>query len=107
MRNNIPKILAKLDFVNWDRYFVWQGGQSIFGWIDRPQDSYKDFVLIDFPDNSKEVQFATSSKEYSGKIASILRLNNFHSECKRVEDRFDIKNCIRLAASDKQRTTGE
>ena len=64
----IKGILIKLNFVNWDRYFEWEGGKTFFGWIERKYDSYKDFVLIDFV-QGEQINFATSSKENSKKIA--------------------------------------
>jgi len=89
----IKGILEKLEFVNWDRYFEWEGGRTFFGWVERKYDAYKDFVLLDFI-QGEEINFATSSKENSKKIADIL--NQEHSDCKRVEDNFDIKNCIEM-----------
>ncbi|MCF8070049.1 MAG: hypothetical protein K9L30_15820 [Desulfobacterales bacterium] len=85
----IVNILKKLSFVNWDRYFEFEGGKSFFGWIER-DDNYKDFILLDFV--GKEIGFATSSKKFSKKIARIL--NQEHSDCKRVEYFCDIPNVI-------------
>ena len=88
----IENVLRKLSFVNWDKYFEYEGGLSFFGWIDREDDNYKDFVLIDFVGNN--ISYGTSSKEYSKKIADIL--NQDHSNCKRVEHFWDIPNVIKF-----------
>lgn len=87
----ITKVLKKLDFINWDRYFEFDGGCSFFGWINR-KDTHEDFVILDFV--GKEIGYATSSKGHSKQIGDAL--NQEHSECKRVEYFCDIDNCIKL-----------
>ncbi|HEA65079.1 MAG TPA: hypothetical protein ENI02_02945 [Candidatus Aminicenantes bacterium] len=87
----LERVLKKLDFVNWDRYFGVGNDLTFFGWIDR-KDGYKDFVVIDFI--GKEISFATSSKEYSKKIADLLNVE--HSDCERVEYFCDLPNVIKL-----------
>ena len=89
-------ILERLDFVNWDRYFGEGENLIFFGWIDR-EDSYKDFVVLDF--SVRPVWFATSSKEYSEKIGEILE-HRSHSDCNRIEYSFDIENVIKLKTSE-------
>jgi len=91
-KKKIVRTLKKLSFVMWDRYFGKAPNLAFFGWINREYDSYKDFVLLDF--SVRPVWFATSSKEYSSKIADIL--NQEHSECKRVESFCDLPNVIKL-----------
>lgn len=84
----IKNVLMKLDFVKWDRYYIQNSVFTVFGWIDRKKDSYKDFVILDFTlrgsSNPSCVYFlGTSSVEHSKKIADIL--GSQHSECNRVE----------------------
>jgi len=97
----ITRVLSKLFFVNWDRYFGDDSSLVFFGWIGR-KDNYKDFVSVDFIDNinSLSIGYATSSKEFTKKIADIL--NCEHSECKRVESFCDIDNCIKLEEKNKK-----
>ena len=88
----IQEVLNKLPFVKWDRFVEDEEANliEIYGWIDRG-DNYKDFVLLEFNLTKQEVYFiATSSDKYSEKIAEIL--NSSHSDCKRVEDNFDVQN---------------
>jgi len=94
-RNIIQKILSKLDFVMWDRYFGEIRCLTFFGWINREEDSYKDFVTITFNDegNAFLIDYATSSKKYTEKIAEIL--NCTHSSCSRIEYFCDLKNVIK------------
>lgn len=88
----IESILDKLDFVNWDRYFGEDENLVFLGWIDR-EDNYKDFVVLDF--SVRPIWFVTSSKKYSKKIGELLE-HRSHSECKRIEHDFDVKNVIKL-----------
>ncbi|HDK42114.1 MAG TPA: hypothetical protein ENG87_01940 [Candidatus Pacearchaeota archaeon] len=102
----IVNVLKKLDFVNWDRYFTYSGGLNVFGWIER-DDNYKDFVLLEFVDETYAslcIAYSTSSKEYTEKIAEIL--NQEHSECKRVEHFCDINNSIKLSQSQSEKKNG-
>ena len=89
----MEKVLKKLNFVNWDRYFGESNKLTFFGWIDR-EDNHKDFVVLDF--SGKYIWWATSSKKYSKEIADIL--NQKHSECKRVEHFCDLPNVIKKDA---------
>lgn len=90
-KEKIEETLKKINFANWDRFFTYPNGLSVFGWIDR-DDGKKDFVLLEFM--GELMSFATSSKKYTEKIAEILNLQ--HSDCQRVEDCFDIENVIKL-----------
>jgi len=94
----IEKVLSDLYFVNWDRFFVNRYADTyvinIFGWIDR-EDSYKDFIDLEFDIHKQEVYFiATSSAKYTQKIAKILGCG--HLPCERIENNFKIKNSIIL-----------
>lgn len=91
-RELIENVLKKLDFVNWDRYFG-EEELTFFGWIDREEDSYKDFVTIVFDRNGLVITYATSSLEYTKKIAEVL--NFYHSPCRRVEYFCDGNNIIK------------
>ena len=97
----IEKVLNTIPFVKWDRCIeVYNQNQNynvinIFGWIDR-EDSYKDFVDLEFDLNEGKVYFiSTSSKKYSKKIAEII--GSRHFPCCRVEDIFKIENSISLS----------
>lgn len=90
-KRKILEVLKKLSFVKWDRYFGEGYELTFFGWIDR-KDNYKDFMVLDFC--AEPVWFATSSAEYSAKIAEML--GRSHSVCKRVEDFCELKNVIKL-----------
>lgn len=95
----IQSVLRKLEFVQWDRYYTFPkfGSLTVFGWIKREKDKYKDFVILEFTllpnKNPSCVYFlGTSSAEYSERIANIL--GSEHAKCVRVEDTFDIPNSI-------------
>jgi len=90
----IKKILGELEFVNWDRYFG-EVDLTFFGWIDRKKDKYKDFVTVSFDDDGSSlgISYATSSAEWTEKIAEIL--NCEHSKCHRVEYFCDLPNIIK------------
>lgn len=97
-REWIKKVLMKLDFVKWDRYYIQNSVFTVFGWINREKDNYKDFVILDFTlresKNPSCVYFlGTSSVKYSKKIADIL--GSQHSECKRVEYFCEILNVVK------------
>ena len=95
----IEKTLQDIPFVIWDRYLdiVYKGNRiiNVFGWIDR-EDSYKDFVDLEFNLKTSQVFFiSTSSKKYSEEISKIL--GSSHVDCNRVEDGFKINNSISLS----------
>ena len=95
IRKVIEKVLKKLTFVNWDRYFGEKGCWTFFGWIDREKDNYKDFVTIDFKveNNDLLISYATSSSKCTEEIAEIL--NCSHSACSRIEYFCDLPNLIK------------
>jgi len=100
-------VMTDLPFVQWDRGREWihenRKCMSIYGWIEREKDDYKDFVLIGIYENKDtrdaKLEFlGTSSAKYSSKIHEILFPDadeNEHNECFRLEDRFDAENIIR------------
>jgi len=106
---NIPKDLMEVDmkelgFVNWDRFIVnnEQGTVFLYGWIDRKNDSYKDFVFLEYKDkgdNSWDTSFATSSRKYSLDIHRIMEAKGKHNDCTRVEDHFSLINIVRKLSS--------
>lgn len=94
--------LRELDMVSWDRYYSFGNGIAVFGWIDREDADYKDFVVVELNPAAKRVRgYHTSSAEYSENIGCILGIG--HSECQRVEDTFAVANMIQLGEGD----TGE
>lgn len=100
-RNLVKRWLGKFPFVQWDRFVYVDDGPRIgicaYGWIDRKNDAYKDFFCLDIYTNG-EVLYITSSKKYSLQICKIITGGDGkgHTNCKRIEDHFDIPNCIKL-----------
>jgi len=93
--------MEKLSFVNWDRFIVNIKEKKIdlYGWIKR-EDSHEDFVIITYEQTfSKKwkTSYGTSSKKYDKKIFKLLECEGEEPfVCQRVEDNFNIKNCIKL-----------
>lgn len=112
--NIVEDVLTDLPFVKWDRCIEWvyEGKKctNLYGWIEREEDDYKDFVLVgvyeveDKPEANVEFH-GTSSKKYSKEIHSRLYPNEdadeMHNECIRVENRFDVENAVALDKSQK------
>jgi len=102
---DIPKSLMeedmkKLSFVNWDRFVVNEERKilDLYGWIKR-EDSHEDFVLLEYKntkDNLWDTTFSTSSEERTKDIFKLLECHGSHNDCQRVEDKFDINNCIKI-----------
>lgn len=92
----VKNAMEKLDFVQWDRMTE----HAVYGWIDREQDGYKDFVVMYIDSimwSMQDIAYVTSSEKYSLEIGKRLGHDvSRHSHCSRVEDNFDIKNCIKL-----------
>ena len=90
MARIVMDVCNELPFVNWDRLIDCGSTVVVFGWIDRKQDSYKDFVCTEI--NSKgHVEFTTSSAEYSQNISEIYAAYGrlpagAHLPCQRIED---------------------
>lgn len=107
MKENDHWIEAKLellDFVEWDRFTEYDHPErgrvvDVYGWIGR-EDEYKDFLTVTFdPDVQQIHTFTTSSDEYTEEITRLLygEVNpDTHVPCKRVEDRYDVDNCVKL-----------
>lgn len=92
-------VLNKLPMVTWDRYAGTDGNYVAYGWIEREQDNYKDFVVIDFVFNDDETwsyNFCTSSAKYSEQIHNLLEMTGEHSPCVRIEATFDDVKAVRL-----------
>ena len=98
----IGDLLQQVPFVEWDRFTVGEmdGEQfvDVYGWIDR-DDEYKDFVWARFWAVWEQVEYTTSSDEYSEQI----HINWFgkeslddHNPCRRVENQFDVDNAVQL-----------
>ena len=96
MKKEIKQILEKLDFVNWDRFIDVGNEINFYGWIER-KDTYRDFVVIAYAKDEKRFwYFITSSAKRHDEIAEVLGMIKDSKKCKRVEDNFDIKNCIKI-----------
>ena len=99
------KILERFTFVKWDRFTKIIATNlenarvvTCYGWIDREEDAYKDFVVIALVIDRREVHFVmSSSAKYSERITEICNRNKeFHNKCIRIEDAFEISNSIKL-----------
>jgi len=94
--------LENIPFVDWDRYVIgaWSDNMdflTVYGWIDREDDDYKDFVEVTFWDD-KGRMFTTSSERYTEEIHRCLfddPIEN-HNSCQRVENGADIDNVVEL-----------
>jgi len=103
----VESVLRKLDFVKWDRYGAdVNKNVAVYGWIDRPKDNYKDFIVLDFKtSNPLHIDYISSSARYATKIHKLLYGTTAKlGECLRVEDKFKIKNCIKLCPDDADTT---
>jgi hypothetical protein len=106
--NIVEDVMTDLPFVDWDRATEWiyEGRKCmrIYGWIERDNDEYKDFVLIgiyEMEDVEKaDIEFiGTSSEKYSEEIFKRLFPDadlDEHNECIRLENHFDVENVIVL-----------
>ena len=85
-RNFINETLTNLPFVKWDRYvFADPEWFSVFGWIDRKKDAYKDFVVLVFDLVRLHVDhWHTSSAKFSRRINGLMDTD--HIDCQKVED---------------------
>ncbi len=93
----IKDTLKKFDFVMWDRFVEVPNCIQVYGWIDRKNDSYKDFILLVFKSGAEHVGYITSSPTAGVKARKILGIRvNKISKCQRVEKTFPVKNCIKL-----------
>lgn len=95
-KHEIEEMLSKFPFVRWDRFTEKDGQYTIFGWIDRPQDSYKDFLVITIYEDG-DAWLTTSSAEKHDEIMQISgALPHQQTTCQRVENHFSIPNMIKL-----------
>lgn len=101
-RERYSEMMNLAPLIQWDRWMEGDAGAVIvYGWVDREQDDYKDFVLIRFTpfgDNFSS-EITTSSAEFTRQLGQALHgTEAAHSDCRRVEDDFpDVKNVVRLA----------
>lgn len=107
-------VLERLDMVMWDRFTVSDDPSAgrfytVYGWIDRQEDEYKDFVVVRFfPETQNDlVSFTTSSDQWTHEIHErIFGESTGHNDCKRVESHFDVPNAIELNEQQKLVTDG-
>ena len=95
----IESILKKFEFVKWDRFLLLEEKNievaDVYGWIEKENSNLKDFILVEFNIEAKQVYLiATSSDKYSEQICKML--NTEHHKCRRIEDNFHIENSIKL-----------
>lgn len=104
--------MTDLPFVDWDRGTEWEYESRkcmhIYGWIERENDQYKDFVLLGIVEK-EDVEKAridflgTSSAKYSEEIHKRLFPKDdldTHNECFRLEERFDVENLVKIQERD-------
>jgi hypothetical protein len=90
----ITEWLNKLPEVKWDRINEKKDHLYAFGWIDRLEDAYKDFFLIDFIDGNP-VDYCSSNIKYNDPYRRILGL--YTEQCKRIEKYLpDVENVVKL-----------
>jgi len=95
--------LRKCRFVDWDRFTVayqsdWPGPVvTVYGWIER-EDAHEDFVHLVFYTAEQNIDFTTSSDEFSERIHEVLidEPAREHNPCKRVERHFNVQNAVVL-----------
>ena len=90
LAQEVTNVCNELPFVNWDRFVDCGSTVVVFGWIDREEETYKDFVCVEISRRG-HVDFTTSSARYSETISNIYasrgRLPSAaHEPCQRVED---------------------
>ena len=103
MAKTVTDVCNELPFVNWDRFIDCNDSVMLFGWIDREEDSYKDFVCVEVSGRGY-VSFTTSSAKYSETISDIYvsqgrLLPGTHRPCQRVEDSYQlagIRNVVKI-----------
>ena len=106
-RQTVWSALFHLPFVQWDRFVDEQRYLTVYGWIDRENDAYKDFLILRFeivPDRERafgcrlQCWSATSSDKYSSRISRLLTGcdSEMHVPCERVEHFFSLQNMVRL-----------
>ena len=100
----IESLLESLGMVEWDRFVRAEDDGlgvyfDIYGWIDREEDAYKDFILLRvFPETDENMRmFTTSSDRYHAEINEILFGESAETNhCQRVEHTFEVPNVVEL-----------
>ena len=103
-KNWIENILGSLEMVQWDRFVQAEDDAlgvyfDIYGWIQREEDAYKDFILLRaFPETDENLRmFTTSSDRYHDEINEILFGDTGESNhCQRVEHTFEVPNVVEI-----------
>ena len=103
------QVLSSFTFVKWDRFIrtkMVNGPHMLtcYGWIDRAQDAYKDFVVIDLVLDDQRVNYVVSSSaEYGAKISELCGYSSDREKtCVRIENEFDVPNSVKLKPKDKE-----
>lgn len=103
-RDWVAHVLSDLEMVEWDRFTLGERPDegreiTVYGWIEREKDAYKDFVILSlYPETDDDIiWFTTSSDRYTNEIAETIYCeSDDHNDCRRVEDTFDVPNAIEL-----------
>lgn len=101
----ISQVLEQFPFVQWDRFVHFKNIVRVFGWIEREEDEYKDFVYFEFNLGQSNILYlGSSSDKYSEKINDILNEildeDGGHASCQRVENQFNVENSVQLGGGD-------
>ena len=105
-RRWIERKMRSVRFVEWDRFTLEEDPNNsgeyivdVYGWIDREEDDYKDFVHLTVWTVDQTLSFTTSSYQYSLELNEQLigAPPEDHNSCRRVENGFNVSNAIELA----------
>lgn len=95
-RNFIENVLKTFPFVEWDRFVDMSNHVGVYGWIKRPSDNYRDFLVLQIYYKNKKVSWITSSVEFHNQISKIINGEVTKANCLRIEWFFDIPNMIKI-----------
>lgn len=99
VRDGVTQAMNLLWEATWDRFVGDELHGSVYGWIVREDQFYRDFVVLEWWHDPPELMigFTTSSARHSALFAERLGIEE-HLECQRVEHHFpDAERVVRLA----------
>lgn len=83
--------------VLWDRFVVYDGSLTAYGWIPR-SDGRADFLILEFEEETGRcTDWLTSASPHPASVRERLE-NEQSAECQRIESRFGLPNAIRKEA---------
>lgn len=97
-RDQVEDALNIFPEVTWDRFTGDDSDLIVYGWIDRPDDEYKDFMVLVFDLIDMSYWFTTSSAVYSQTFHDRINPNPAaHTDCKRVEQVWPHVKAVQLS----------